>query len=85
MRRSRRIRSNTGSSGGISTGIKAICTGIRFCDEIAINVRIAISEYLKQKICFCVTCFPIQANSFCAISSVTPEREIAIEKAPSIA
>ena len=49
MRRSSRSRSNTGSSGGIRIGMNAMCTGIRFCDEIDASVRKPISEYLNQK------------------------------------
>ena len=46
-RRSSLSFSNTGSSGGIRTGMNAMCIGIRFWDEIEISVRIPSSMYLK--------------------------------------
>ncbi len=50
------------------------------------RIRIGpIGEYLNQKTCRCDTCPPIRSKSFCATSSVMPERESAIENAPNIA
>ena len=67
-------------------GINAIWIGTIFWDEMEIRVRTMIRKYFRRKIFFGeASPEPVIRNNCLASSSVMPDFEIAIEKAPRIA